>query len=260
MGAAPVVEFFSPRNFHYGNIGMNKNTCRSPCSTCTVDSAICSALSLGSPEPSELKQSLRQVHRTARGGRDIYYAGETTADTHIICDGWAARVGEMSDGRRQIVAFLLPGDLVSATASLDETMELSVEAITELRYSLVSRTNLLGALSKQSGLFEVWGKLHVAEMQAAQQLIVDLGRRTPDARIARLILHLNERLAARGLVNDRSFAFPLSEQHIADALGLAVSDVAPVFDKFRAGGIIMLWEGRLKILDPAELAHRAGAG
>ncbi len=237
---------------------MNANTCRSPCSTCTLDSAICTALSLGSSDSSELKQSLRQVHRTARGGRDIYYAGETATDAHIICDGWAARVSEMSDGRRQIVSFLLPGDLVSAAASLDVSMDLSVEAITELRYSLISRTKLLAALSEQSNLFEIWGSLHVAEMQAAQELIVNIGRRSPDARVARLILHLSERLAARGLVNDRSFAFPLDEEHVADALGLAAAEVAAVFDKFRAAGIITLSESRMKILDPAELAHRAG--
>ena len=238
---------------------MNANTCTSPCSTCTLDLAICSALSLGSAEPSDLKQSLRQAHRTARGGRDIYCAGEATGDAHIICDGWAARVSEMSDGRRQIVSFLLPGDLVSAAASLDVSMELSVEAITELRYSLISRTKLLAALSEQSDLFEVWGSLHVAEMQAAQELIVNMGRRTPDTRVARLILHLSERLEARGLVNDRSFAFPLDEDHVADALGLAASDVAVVFDKFRAAGIIALSESRMKILNPAELAHHAAA-
>jgi CRP/FNR family transcriptional regulator, anaerobic regulatory protein len=256
-GAAPAVDSVRLPNFRHGNIEMNANTCRSPCSTCTLDSAICSALSLGSSDSSELKQSLRQVHRTARGGRDIYCAGETATDAHIICEGWAARVGEMADGRRQIVSFLLPGDLVSAAASLDVSMDLSVEAITELRYSLISRTKLLAALSEQSDLFEIWGGLHAAEMQAAQELIVNI-RRSPDARVARLILHLSERLAARGLVNDGSFAFPLDEDHVADALGLAASDVAAVFDRFRAAGIFALSESRMKILDPAGLAHQAG--
>ena len=155
--------------------------CRSPCSTCTVGSAICSALSLGSPQPSELKQSLRQAHRTARGGRDIYCAGETTADAHIICDGWAARVSEMPDGRRQIVSFLLPGDLLGHRFSRRDHGSFGRGHL-ELRYSLVSRTNLLAALSKQSGLFEIWGKLHVPEMQAAQRSIMSLGQHTPDAR------------------------------------------------------------------------------
>ena len=207
-------------------------------------------------QPPALKQSLRQVHRTAAAGRDIYSAGETSPDTHIICDGWAARVSEISGGRRQIVSFLLPGDLVSATAPFDETMDISVETITELRYSLISRTNLAAALSEQPGLFDVWGKLYVAEMQAAEQLIIDLGQRRPDARVARLILHLNDRLAARGLVDNRCFAFPLRENHIADALGLAPTDVTTILDEFRAEGLIKLAEGCLTILNPAELERR----
>jgi CRP/FNR family transcriptional regulator, anaerobic regulatory protein len=237
---------------------MNETISASPCATCTVGSAgICGALLFGSPQqPPALKQSLRQVHRSASAGRDIYSAGETSPDAHIICNGWAARVSEISDGRRQIISFLLPGDLVSATAPFDETMEVSVEPITELRYSLISRTNLAVAILEQQGLLDIWGKLYVTELQEAEQLIIDLGQRRPDARIARLILHLKERLAVRGLVDNQSFAFPLRENHIADALGLAPADVSRVLNEFRAEGLIRLAEGRLTILNSAELARR----
>lgn len=83
--------------------------------------------------------------------------------------------------------------------------------------------------------------------------MTDLGRRTADERIARLMLTLMARLDARGLVRDLSFSFPLRQRHIADATGLTPVHVSRVIGSFRNAGLIEITGRSLKILNLAEL-------
>ena len=97
------------------------------------------------------------------------------------------------------------------------------------------------------------------ERSRADQLIVDLGRRTADERIARLILSLGERLARRNMVreNPLEFAFPLRQHHIADATGLTAVHVNKVLTEFRRDGLIKLSDRSLTILDEARFRRIA---
>jgi len=239
---------------------MIEKTSSSACATCTVrNSSFCGALLDGPPPPPALPASaLRQVHCTGSARDDIYRANDTTGDAHIVCHGWAARVTKLSGDRRQILSFLIPGDLVSATAPFSASMQYSIQAITEIRYSLVDRGDFVTALSRRSELFDAWGSLYAVQQEQAHELIVGLGRRRADTRVAQLILHLMQRLAVRGLVNDQSFDFPLDERHLSDALGLIPADVERELDRFRADGLIELEAGVLKIGNLSGLQRRAG--
>jgi CRP/FNR family transcriptional regulator, anaerobic regulatory protein len=170
----------------------------------------------------------------------------------IICEGWAASVVMLSDGSRQILSFLLPGDIVSASLFFDVRPHYSVEAITDVRYRSLNRAAFRAALFKHPDLFERLLKAWTEESLRADQLIVDLGRRTADERIARLILDLAERLAQRGMARSGSMEidFPLRQHHIADATGLTPVHVSKVLTEFRRGGLINISDRSLTILDP----------
>ncbi len=107
-------------------------------------------------------------------------------------------------------------------------------------------------MREQPDLLSVFCKAWVEEKTRADQLIVDLGRRTADERIARLILGLAERLArrdkARGAPTE--FEFPLRQHHIADAIGLTPVHVSKVLSEFRRNGLINISERSITILDP----------
>lgn len=233
----------------------------SPCATCTVrDLSFCGALIGSRQKPALPPSSWRQVHRSERARNDICNADNTAGDAQIICHGWAARVIKLADGRRQIISFLIPGDLVSATAPFSKRMEFSVQAITELRYSAIDRTDFVAVVSRRPELFDAWKDIYATRQDVADQLIIDLRSRRADERIARLILHLMERLAARGLVKDQCFGFPLDELHLSDATGLTPSLVKRVLDEFRADNLIERADGIMKIVNLKELRHRARLG
>jgi CRP-like cAMP-binding protein len=176
-----------------------------------------------------------------------------------ICDGWAASFVMLPDGSRQIDAILLPGDIVSTTLLFDARPGCSVEAITAVRYRTFKRSELKELLLQHPHLLENLSKAWVEEKARAVELIVDLGRRSAEERIARLVLRLKERLAQRGKLHLEAteMEFPLRQHHIADVTGLTPSHVSTILSGFRRKRLIMIRRRRLSILDPAGLRRAA---
>jgi len=192
---------------------------------------------------------LQPSEHTIPARRYICREGELLEDIPIICRGWATSEMTLSDGRRQILTFLLPGDIVSTVLMFDPASQYSVEAITEVRYRTFKRTEIKAALLKYSDLFNNLSRVWVEEKMQADQLAIDLGRRTADERIARLILSLRDRLARRGFARGLLMDFPLRQHHIADATGLTVVHVSRVLSEFRRAGLVEINDRSLTIAD-----------
>ncbi len=200
-----------------------------------------------------------QAEHTVPARRIICREQDLHSAVPVICTGWAASLVTLSDGSRQILAFLLPGDLISTALLFETRSHCLVEAITEVRYRTFKRGELKEALLKHPDLFEKVSKAWIEEKTRADQLIVDLGRRTADERIARLILNLAERLIRLGMTipadadaaSTVEMEFPLRQHHIADATGLTPVHVSKVLSEFRRSGLIRISDRSLAILDPA---------
>jgi CRP-like cAMP-binding protein len=195
---------------------------------------------------------LHQSVHTVPARRIICREQELHDAVPVICDGWAASFAVLSDSSRQILSFLLPGDMVSSALLFDAKLPSLVEAITPVRYRTFKRTELKGLLFKRPDLLERLAKVWVDEKSRADQLIIDLGRRTADERIARLILSLAERLEQRGMMQAdmTEIDFPLRQHHVADATGLTPVHVSKVLSEFRRSGLIKIGDRSLAILDP----------
>jgi CRP-like cAMP-binding protein len=206
---------------------------------------------------------IHQTVHTVPARRIICREQDLHDSVPIICSGWAASVIMLSDGSRQILSFLLPGDLVSTTLLFEPRSHCLVEAVTDVRYGSFKRSELKGLLLENPSLFERLSRAWIEEKDRADQLIVDLGRRTADERIARLMLNLADRLARRGMTKiDATSAiemeFPLRQHHIADATGLTPVHVSKVLSEFRRNGLIRISDRSLNILDPTgfrRIAH-----
>ena len=194
-----------------------------------------------------------QADHTVLARRTICREQDLHDAVPIICSGWAASIVMLSDGSRQILSFLLPGDIVSTALLFEPRPHCLVEAITDVRYRTFKRTELKQILFTHADLLEKLSKAWIEEKTRADQLIVDLGRRTADERIARLILNLIERLGKRNMVHGdpSEVEFPLRQHHIADATGLTPVHVSKVLSEFRRNGLITISERSLTILDLA---------
>jgi CRP/FNR family transcriptional regulator len=190
--------------------------------------------------------------------RSICHPKEWSEFVPIVCDGWAASSIALPDGRRQILSFLLPGDIVSMASLLEPTHGRSVQAITQVTYRNFRRSEIKFNLLTFSDLLERVARICNEERAQADQLALDLGRRTAYERIARLISGLVDKLAKRGMTNGRTMEFPLRQRHIADATGLSLVHVGKVLGKFQEAGLIEINGRSLTIVNEMELRGVAG--
>jgi CRP/FNR family transcriptional regulator len=226
------------------------------CTACeTHGLSLCGLARALAPDQSSHIQ-IQQTSRTVLARRIICREHDLQDAVPIICGGWAASVVLLSDASRQILSFLLPGDLVSTALLFEPRSHCLVEAITDVVYRTFKRSELKATLLKHPEMFDMLSRAWIEEKDRADQLIVDLGRRTADERIARLILNLAERLSQRDMIRTTEnsaieMEFPLRQHHIADATGLTPVHVSKVLSEFRRGGLIKISDRSLTILDPA---------
>lgn len=206
----------------------------------------------------------RRHRRTVNPGERIASCGEVSRHIFVLCRGWGYRFFVPSNGRRQILGFLLPGDLFSAASIFEDRFSFSVDALTEADITGFRRTEVKRQLAASPGLWTRWAESVSRQVGAADELLVALGQRTAEERVAYLVLHLTRRMQALGLAGDDRYRFPLKQTHIADALGVTPECVCRTLSRFRKRGILALSGGYLEILDFAELGRigspRGGPG
>ncbi len=192
----------------------------------------------------------------------IVRAGETNRLAHIIQAGWAYRYERLDDGRRQILNFLIPGDIIDIEALMfpDAPASFSVRALTDLDLRSLPASDLREMAERsenQRRAFEEAVRLH---LRALGERLVDIGQRGAPGRLARLFADLHDRLAERALVaGDGAFDLPANQDHIADALGITPVHVNRTLRSFRASRLIEIERRRARILDRAAL-DRVAAG
>src|SRR5262249_22623762 len=115
----------------------------SPCASCPRSSVgFCDAV-LGRGERADSSQSARwQEHRVVPAGRQIIGRSQTSPEVFVLCHGWGFRFLQLTDGRRQILGFLLAGDLFSAGSVFEERLPFSVKALTDVQITTMGRAEL----------------------------------------------------------------------------------------------------------------------
>jgi CRP-like cAMP-binding protein len=227
----------------------------SPCVTCPHrDLGFCGALLEKRIEDSRSPQDANWQHyRTVTAGKQIAARNQASEDVFMLCSGWGFRFFQLPGGRRQILNFLLPGDLFSATSVFEHRFHFSVQALTAIQISGMRRAEIHSRLAANPGVLTALAKSCVAESVASDELMTALGQRSAEERIAYLFLHLTQRLAARSVIREQRYPFPLRQQHIADAVGLTPVHVSRVLSLFRERGTVELSEGVLQVFNLTEL-------
>ncbi len=149
-------------------------------------------------------------------GAAIVSAGEDSPELYTLYSGWAFRFKTLPDGRRQILNFLLPGDLLGLQAAMFDAAMHGIEALTDVELCVLPRRKVWDLFRDMPGLaFDVtW--LGSREESIVDENLTSVGRRNAAERVAALIVALYKRAKALGLVTGESFGFPLTQQHVAD--------------------------------------------
>ena len=209
------------------------------------------------PATVEFIDSLRAGTVTVAAGETLVHENQANARLFTLYSGWAFRYKTLSDGRRQILNFLLPGDLVGLQQEFGEAALHGIEALTQCSLCVFQSDSLWTMFREHPRLgYDItWLAAH--EESHVDENLLTAGRRNAAERVAMLLMHLYRRLERIGLAEEGTVAFPLNQQHIADALGLSLVHTNKTLRRLAALGLHELHNGRLRLLNPRALARIA---
>ena len=202
-------------------------------------------------EPAELDfvSSFKTGELVAETGATLLSAGSHSSHLYTMLSGWAFRYKLLPDGRRQILNYILPGDLVGLQGSVMGEMEHSIEALSTLVLCVFQRDRLHELFRNHAGLaFDItW--LAAREEGMLDDHLLSLGRRTAMERAAYLLAFLHQRAASVGMVGDRSLLIPITQQHVADSLGLSIVHTNKTLRKLADRGLIRWLDRACEVID-----------
>ncbi len=211
-------------------------------------------------EPEELRfvSSFKMGELVAETGTTLLSEGHASPHLYTLLSGWAFRYKTLADGRRQILNYMLPGDLLGLQGSVTGEMQHSVEALSPLVLCVFQRDRLNELFSKHPGLgFDVtW--LAAQEERMLDDHLLSLGQRTAMERAAYLIAFLYYRATAVGLADGRNRTLPITQMHVADTLGLSIVHTNKTLRKLADRGLIRWLDRACEVRDLSGLQAVAG--
>ncbi len=209
--------------------------------------------------PADIKalSALGENPRRCAAGHSLIEAGQRMNAAILVLSGWAFRHRTLSDGRRQVMDFVLPGDICEPTVFVTPRAGFSVQSLTELSYSLIRSEDVLELVNRSPriGAALWWAEAHEEAITRAH--LVAVGRLTAYERVAYLLWELWTRLTVVGLAEGNGFAMPASQELIADAAGLSYVHVSRTLRRLERESVIARSNHLWHILDAGRIQHAA---
>jgi|GEM_PF-6853940 CRP-like cAMP-binding protein len=199
---------------------------------------------------------LRSVHRFVGRGRHLLNENEDVTMLKVICKGWAVRCSAIDKDRRQILDFLLPGDVVGLNVDGRGQALSDVIALTPCEVAEVDQTALHRLSSQSSGITDGIQYLLKRNIARTCDQAVRLGRMTAYERVVSLFLDIFFR--QHSTMSEGTVDFPITQTVAADALGLSVVHVNRQVMRLRREGEVALTRRQLTLFDPVRLSETVG--
>ncbi len=227
-----------------------------PCAQCPLRRV--GAFSANTPEEIAFIQQLKSGDIVLGAGAVLSREGVNIGQLHTLLEGWAFRFRTLSSGARQILNFLLPGDFIGLQERLGAHSSHGVELLTTARLCRFPAARLRELYTHHPSLgYDVtWIAAH--EELIVDENLVSVGQRTAMQRIAMLLIHLYKRACSVGLQHpDGRVPFPVTQQHMADALGLSLVHTNKTLHRLRTSGHFAISNGMLALKRPEAISRLA---
>ncbi|MBB4302718.1 CRP-like cAMP-binding protein [Rhodobium orientis] len=195
---------------------------------------------------------------SADPGATIFSQGTNSAHIYTILDGAAFRFKILEDGRRQILNYVFPGDMVGLQSFLMGEMQYSVESLSNLRLCVFERGRMMTLFEKHPSLAYDVTWLAAREERMLDENLLSVGRRTALERIAYFLAFLYRRAMAVGLADGTRLDLPITQRHVADTLGLSLVHTNKTLRRLTDRGLARWRDSSCEVLDPDGLQELAG--
>ena len=182
---------------------------------------------------------------------EIYGENEPAEYLYKVISGAVRTYKVLSDGRRQIGGFYLPGDIFGLECGDEHTF--SAEAISESRVLVIKRSTLVSLAARDGDVARQLWTMTASELQRAQDHIMLLIK-TAQERVAGFLLEMAARGASAGEIE-----LPMSRQDIADYLGLTIETVSRTLTQLEKSAAIAVPASRRIVLRNLAALNRMNA-
>lgn len=186
----------------------------------------------------------------------LYHQGEQLNEIYILQKGWMLLTKNTEQGKRQIIRSVLPGDLLGFQPDLQAPAIYSAIALLDSVVCSIPDFMTMCSLHPELALKLVWAE--ASETTLAESYMTNIAHHDALEKIAFMALELFQRLKIRDLNNGYTVPFPLTQEDIADTLGLTITHVNRTLHKLRDEKILTLHKHELTILDYEKLSTVVG--
>lgn len=205
---------------------------------------------MGGPETSDYRELSFGDPRGVPARRDIVAEGERVSHPVLLLAGIACRYKMMDEGRRAIIGFLVPGDPVSPWFLGEQRVDFSACALSPCE--VVEISLLASRTGAHAQLVRALSRCDLVDGAIQRMWLANIGQ-PADKRLAHLLCELHVRLALVGMAAENSFPLLMTQQDLADALGLSSVHVNRVMQYLREEGLIHIANRSVYIPDPKRL-------
>ncbi len=195
---------------------------------------------------------------TVDKGATVLVEGNHSAHLYTVLSGWGFRYKLLEDGRRQILNYVIPGDLIGLQGSLTGEMQHSVEALGPMMLCVFEREQLFSLYRNHPGLAYDLTWLAAREEQMLDENLLSVGRRSAIERAAYLIAFLHQRASAVHMFGKNRAEIPITQQHVADTLGLSIVHTNKTLRKLVDRKMIKWLDRGCEVLDEQGLCDISG--
>ena len=203
-----------------------------------------------------LRRSAEQVAQV-EAGSILVRSGVRASKVQIIFDGLACRHKALPDGKAQILAILVPGDICNLQATLLGSLDHSVRTLTRCTVG-TAPLSLVEDWTGRADINRALWRATMVDEAILRQWMLSLGVRSAEERIAHLFVELLHRLKAVGLATETGYALPITQEQLAECAGLSTVHVNRVLNRLREAGLVTMQRHRVAIADLPRLTAIAG--
>ena len=192
-----------------------------------------------------LGSEIQQIYKN----KDLVVAGRPCRTFFINHNGWLFRYKILHNGDRQIVDFILPGQIFGLQACFFKASLYSIATATDASVSAIPLEAVDSVFERNLPLAKALFWSAVCEAAIVGEHLIDAARRSACERVGHLMLELFVRLKTTGQTQGMSFNMPLTQELIGDALGLTTVHVNRTLRSLREDGLIKMSNKCVTILD-----------
>lgn len=193
-----------------------------------------------------------------RAEQVLIHDGEIPTHAYLIVKGFAYRYKLLDDGRRQILGYLIPGDLCEIDLPPGALPDHCVAALNAATVAVISMTGLAALRSEHPNIDRLCSLIALTDRSILREWLMNIGQRNAIQRIGHFFCEIRARMEAIGeLAPDGSIDLPLTQAVLADTTGLTTVHVNRSLKKLRKEGLVALRGHRLSILDRGRLEEMA---